>query len=65
MPALDNRDITRVVLAVLAIAVLIATSAWILRPFATAAIWATMITVSSWPLLLRLQKRFRDAVCRR
>jgi predicted PurR-regulated permease PerM len=55
----DTRDITRVVLAVLAIAGLIATSVWILRPFATAGIWATMITVASWPLLLRLQTRFR------
>src|SRR4051794_32182016 len=59
MAAPDTRDITRIVLAVLTIAVLIATSAWILRPFATAVVWATMITVSSWPLLLRLQKRFR------
>jgi predicted PurR-regulated permease PerM len=55
----DTRDITRVVLAVLAIGGLIATSGWILRPFATAGVWATMITVASWPLLLRLQGRFR------
>jgi hypothetical protein len=55
----DTRDITRVVLAVLAIGGLIATSGWILRPFATAGVWAIMITVASWPLLLRLQRRFR------
>ncbi|HJZ46287.1 MAG TPA: AI-2E family transporter YdiK [Roseiflexaceae bacterium] len=52
-------DLTRVTLAVLAIAGLIAASIWVLRPFATAGIWSTMIVVSSWPLLLRAQKRFR------
>jgi predicted PurR-regulated permease PerM len=59
MPTPDTRGITRIVLAVIAIAALIGTSAWILRPFATAGIWATMIAVSTWPLLLRLQNRFR------
>ena len=57
MPTRNIPDITRVTLAVFAVVGLIATSAWILRPFATAGLWATMIAVSSWPLLLRLQSR--------
>jgi predicted PurR-regulated permease PerM len=34
---------------------LIAGSLWILRPFLPAVIWATMIAVATWPLLLRVQ----------
>jgi predicted PurR-regulated permease PerM len=49
------RDIVRLTLAVLFIAVLIAGSFWILRPFLLALIWATMIVVATWPIMLRLQ----------
>jgi predicted PurR-regulated permease PerM len=48
-------DITRVTLAVLFIGVLIAASFWLLRPFLTSFIWATIIVVATWPLLLKLQ----------
>jgi predicted PurR-regulated permease PerM len=53
----DSRDITRVTLAILTIAGLIAATVWILRPFATAGVWSIMIVVASWPLMLRLQAR--------
>jgi len=36
---------------------LIAASFWILRPFLIALIWATMIVVATWPLVLSLQSR--------
>lgn len=49
------RDLTRTVLAVLAIGGLIAASFWVLRPFLLATIWATMIVVATWPLMLRAQ----------
>jgi len=49
------QDITRTVFAVLFIGGLIAGSLWILRPFLPAVIWATMIVVASWPVLLRVQ----------
>lgn len=49
-------DLTRIVLAVLSIAGLIAASVWILRPFLGAIIWAMMIVVATWPLLLRTQR---------
>jgi predicted PurR-regulated permease PerM len=35
--------------------VLIAGSLWVLRPFVPALLWATMIVVSTWPFMLRLQ----------
>jgi predicted PurR-regulated permease PerM len=50
-----SRDITRVTLAVLFIGALIAASFWIFRPFLTSFIWATIIVVATWPLLLKLQ----------
>jgi predicted PurR-regulated permease PerM len=50
-------DLTRTVLAVLSIGMLIAASFWIVRPFLPAIIWATMIVVASWPLMLRIEAR--------
>lgn len=53
------RDLTRSVLAVLAIGGLIAVSFWVLRPFLLATVWATMIVVATWPLMLRVQSYVR------
>ena len=53
----DTRDLTRIVLVVISILVLIASSLWILRPFLLATIWATTIVVATWPLMLRVQAR--------
>ena len=50
-------DIVRTTLAVLFIGILITVSFWILRPFLTALIWATMIVMTTWPLMLGVQKR--------
>lgn len=55
MDALVARDLTRSTLAVLFIAGMIVASFWVLRPFVPAAIWATMIVVASWPLMVRVQ----------
>ena len=51
-----SRDLVRIVLGVFLIVVLIGGALWILRPFLPALIWATMIVVATWPLLLRLQR---------
>lgn len=48
-------DLTRTLLGVLCIGVLIVAAFWIVRPFVAAAIWATMIVVVTWPLMLRVQ----------
>ena len=52
-----QRDLARITLVVLAIGGLLATSLWILKPFLPAVIWAIMIVVATWPLLLWLQRR--------
>ncbi|MCK7500174.1 MAG: hypothetical protein MZW92_65150 [Comamonadaceae bacterium] len=39
------------------LAALIGGSLWTLRPFIGPAIWATMVVVATWPLMLRLQAR--------
>ena len=57
MTTTARQDIARITLGVIFIAALILTSAWILRPFLPATIWATMIVVSTWPLMLQCQER--------
>jgi len=50
-----GRDLTRVTFGVLFIGLLLGASLWILRPFLGPAIWALMVVVATWPLMLRLQ----------
>jgi len=50
-----QRDITRIVLAVLFIVALIGSSIWILRPFLGAIVWAATIVVATWSLMIGLQ----------
>jgi predicted PurR-regulated permease PerM len=49
-------DLIRDTLAVLFLVALIGASVSILLPFLTAVVWATMIRVATWPLLLMLQR---------
>ena len=49
-------DLARLILAIIAILGLLLLSLWILSPFFTAMIWALMIVVACWPLLIRLQR---------
>lgn len=52
---LPARDLTRTTLAVLFIGLLIAANFWILKPFLPSLVWAVIIVVATWPILLRLQ----------
>ncbi len=52
-----KQEITRTTLGVLSIGALLAVSFWIVRPFLGALIWATMIVVATWPVLVALQRR--------
>jgi predicted PurR-regulated permease PerM len=54
----SRQDIARITLAVLCLLLLIVGSLLILRPFLAALVWATMVVVSTWPLLRRLEARF-------
>ncbi len=58
-PNQAQTDIVRTTLAVIFIGILISAGLWIMRPFLTALIWATMIVVTTWPFMLGLQKRLR------
>lgn len=49
-------DLTRIIFQLLALGALIATTAWIARPFLIPAAWATTIVVATWPLLLLAQR---------
>src|SRR5689334_2541507 len=50
-------DLVRTMLAVLFIAGLLVASVWILYPFLPALIWATLLVVATWPLMLTVQRR--------
>ena len=52
-----QRDLTRTTLGVLFICLLIVATLWILRPFMAPTIWATMIAVSTWPMLRWFEAR--------
>jgi predicted PurR-regulated permease PerM len=53
----NQRDVTRIFLAVLFLGALIGTSIWILKPFLGAGIWAVMIVTATWPLMTSIQRR--------
>jgi predicted PurR-regulated permease PerM len=52
-----GRDLTRTTLGVLLIGILIVGNFWILRPFLPSLLWAVMIVVATWPLMLGVQAR--------
>ena len=54
---IQGGELTRILLTVLVIGGLIAASLWILRPFLGAIIWATMIVVATWPVMIMVQRR--------
>jgi predicted PurR-regulated permease PerM len=54
-------DLPRATIGVLIIVTLIALTIWVLRPFLASILWASMIVVATWPLLLRLQRWLRGS----
>ena len=55
-----SRDIAGITFLVLCIGGLMAVNFWILRPFLLALIWATIIVVATWPIMLRFQRWLGD-----
>ncbi len=51
------RDLARITLAVLVIGLLIFASLRVLEPFLAAGVWAAMVVIATWPLLLRVEAR--------
>jgi predicted PurR-regulated permease PerM len=52
-----SRDLARITLGVVFIALMIVASLWVLLPFVGATVWATMIVVATWPMMLAVQAR--------
>ena len=52
-------DLARLLLAIIAILGLLLLSMWILSPFFTAIVWALMIVVACWPIMLKVQGLLR------
>ncbi|SIR60458.1 Predicted PurR-regulated permease PerM [Aeromonas sp. RU39B] len=52
----NKRDLAKITLGVLFIGILIISTLWVLQPFLPALVWATMISIATWPLMLRLQR---------
>ncbi|MDH3998466.1 MAG: AI-2E family transporter YdiK [Desulfuromonadales bacterium] len=50
-------DLARKTLAILFLAGLFASCFWIMRPFLPATIWAAMIVIATWPLMLAVERR--------
>lgn len=50
-------ELTRNLLAIGVLGLLIAGTLWILRPFLGSTIWAAMVVVTTWPVMLRVQAR--------
>ncbi|HWA42676.1 MAG TPA: AI-2E family transporter YdiK [Hypericibacter adhaerens] len=55
--SIPKPDLTRLTLAILFIAGMIAASFWILAPFLPATIWAATLVVATWPIMRRVQAR--------
>ncbi len=51
----ESSDLTHTTLSVLLLALLIASSFWVLSPFLMAMLWATIVSVAAWPFFLRLE----------
>ena len=50
-------DLTHATLSVAFLAVLAIATFWVLSPFLTSILWATIISVAIWPVLIRLEAR--------
>ena len=49
-------EVARIMLLVICIGLLLTGSLWIMLPFLIALAWATMIVISTWPILLKVQQ---------
>jgi predicted PurR-regulated permease PerM len=52
-----QRDIFQPLLAILILAGLVALSIWVLAPFLPSLVWATMIVIATWRMMIGAQKR--------
>ena len=55
-----NADITHTTLAVLVLLLLIISTFWVLSPFLMPILWASIISVATWPFITRLEAALGD-----
>src|SRR5690349_10117603 len=60
MTVRNRGDITHATLSVLFIALLGLATFWVLSPFLTSLLWALIVCITVWPILLRLQTFLAD-----
>ena len=51
-----RQDVTHTTLSVLFLVLLAGATLWVLSPFLTAILWAVIVSVATWPILLRLEQ---------
>jgi predicted PurR-regulated permease PerM len=56
-PYAPSTGIAHTTLSVLFLACLVMLTVWVISPFLTSMMWATIVSVATWPSLLRLQAR--------
>ena len=56
----QEKDLVRNILVIALIGALLTASFWVLRPFLPALIWASMIVIATWPLLLMVEEKVRS-----
>ena len=56
-PQSITRDLTSTIIAALVLTAMLALSYWVMQPFLPALIWACMIVIASWRILLGVEKR--------
>ena len=54
-PDRARTDITHTTLSVLLLALLVTSTFWVLSPFVTSILWAIIVSVATWPIVLRLE----------
>ncbi len=59
MNDIQKKDLVRNTLIIVLIGALLAACLWIMSPFLPALIWASMIAIATWPLLLIVQKKVK------
>lgn len=57
MNSVPRSDPLRLLLGIAILGLLIALSFWVFKPFLPALIWATMVAVATWPMMLAVQAR--------
>jgi predicted PurR-regulated permease PerM len=55
LPPRHGADLARTTFSVLAMVALLVACGWVMRPFLGPTVWATMVVVATWPLMLRVQ----------